>query len=226
MGNQSLAFYFGELIAHIAPVLIVGGISAMISKSGLKNGLLSHSAITSLIFGAIAIFGSLSIADQTSNELELKTPTYFLLVIPILLFSISFLLQNSSWNEKSENNINKIKIVQDFKKLFLGRIGRFELFKYQLASGVVFMLLAMSAFIPSQSFNDLMSVLWMIKTLVLIIIGYLIVIIGSVRRLHDINLTGWYSILTLIPILGFIFSTILLFVPGNKESNKYGEIPK
>lgn len=46
-----------------------------------------------------------------------------------------------------------------------------------------------------------------------------------VRRLHDINKTGWLSLLSLIPVVGIILTIYLLFPKGDYTSNKYGEIP-
>lgn len=47
-------------------------------------------------------------------------------------------------------------------------------------------------------------------------------IVFFIRRLHDFNLSGWFALITLVPIIGAIFSLVVLFIPGNKEGNKYG----
>ena len=47
-----------------------------------------------------------------------------------------------------------------------------------------------------------------------------------VRRLHDINKSGWYSLLAFIPIIGTIICFIFLIIEGDKSENKYGENPK
>ena len=45
------------------------------------------------------------------------------------------------------------------------------------------------------------------------------IIIWGVRRMHDVNKSGWYI---LVPIYNFI----LAFTPGTKGANDYGEDPK
>lgn len=45
------------------------------------------------------------------------------------------------------------------------------------------------------------------------------------QRFHDMNMTGWYSPLVLIPFIGFIFAILLLFVSGSKDANKFGKKP-
>ena len=54
----------------------------------------------------------------------------------------------------------------------------------------------------------------------------------TVRRLHDINLSGWftlYMLIMLIPVIGeaiaIIISMVIGVVQGSAESNKFGENP-
>jgi len=45
-----------------------------------------------------------------------------------------------------------------------------------------------------------------------------------VRRLHDINRTGWWLLIA-FTIIGIIPLIIWAIQPGNQESNRYGEDP-
>ena len=45
-----------------------------------------------------------------------------------------------------------------------------------------------------------------------------------IKRLHDINLSGWFSLINLIPVLNFFFFFFLLF-KRPVEPNKYGTSP-
>ena len=47
-----------------------------------------------------------------------------------------------------------------------------------------------------------------------------------VRRLHDVGKSGWFYLIILIPIIGFIWILILLCSDGVKEENKWGTNPK
>lgn len=47
----------------------------------------------------------------------------------------------------------------------------------------------------------------------------------TARRLHDTERSGWWMLLILIPILGWIPLLILLVLPGDVGSNKYGREP-
>lgn len=45
--------------------------------------------------------------------------------------------------------------------------------------------------------------------------------VGS-RRLHDINKSGWFQLIWIIPILGWIYLIYLLAQPGDAGDNQYG----
>jgi len=48
----------------------------------------------------------------------------------------------------------------------------------------------------------------------------------SVRRLHDINKSGWMIFISLIPIVGAIWLFVLMVTEGTKGDNQYGPDPK
>ncbi|WP_425484417.1 DUF805 domain-containing protein [Desulfoluna butyratoxydans] len=44
----------------------------------------------------------------------------------------------------------------------------------------------------------------------------------SVKRLHDLNRSGWWFLLNLIPLIGNLFLGFLLcFIPGTKSGNSF-----
>ena len=47
-----------------------------------------------------------------------------------------------------------------------------------------------------------------------------------VRRLHDIDRSGWWMLIALIPLLGWIVLFVFLCLDGTFGSNRYGEDPK
>jgi uncharacterized membrane protein YhaH (DUF805 family) len=51
------------------------------------------------------------------------------------------------------------------------------------------------------------------------------VISVSVRRLHDINKSGWFFLFWFIPIVGWIFLLIWYCRKGDPISNRFGEPP-
>lgn len=47
-------------------------------------------------------------------------------------------------------------------------------------------------------------------------------IVMFIRRLHDLNMSAWFILLNLVPILGTLFYLFIICAPGNKEGNKFG----
>jgi uncharacterized membrane protein YhaH (DUF805 family) len=45
----------------------------------------------------------------------------------------------------------------------------------------------------------------------------------QIKRLHDINKSGWYTLLSIIPIINLIMFVILLVRKGDTTSNKFGD---
>ena len=46
----------------------------------------------------------------------------------------------------------------------------------------------------------------------------------GVRRLHDINKSGWFLLLPLIPLVGAIILLVFYCLPSVDEDNRFGEI--
>jgi uncharacterized membrane protein YhaH (DUF805 family) len=61
--------------------------------------------------------------------------------------------------------------------------------------------------------------------MILIFVG-LYTISYSIRRLHDLDTSGWWLLLQLIPFVGQIQFLILLFANGTVGQNKFGADPK
>lgn len=46
-----------------------------------------------------------------------------------------------------------------------------------------------------------------------------------IRRLHDLNRSGWYYFVLLVPLVNVLFSLYLFFAPGTVGPNQYGADP-
>ena len=47
-----------------------------------------------------------------------------------------------------------------------------------------------------------------------------------VRRLHDVGKSGWFILISIIPLIGAIWFLVLMCTDGNSEENTYGPSPK
>lgn len=46
------------------------------------------------------------------------------------------------------------------------------------------------------------------------------------RRLHDTGRSGWWILISLIPVVGAIWLIVLLCLDSQPEANEWGENPK
>jgi len=66
-----------------------------------------------------------------------------------------------------------------------------------------------------------LHVLFIAIALAAMIAGWL----QTIKRLHDLDKSGWYSLLLLIPFVNFVFGLYILFKKGADGRNQYGDDP-
>lgn len=47
----------------------------------------------------------------------------------------------------------------------------------------------------------------------------------AIRRMHDLNKSGWWLLISFIPYVDLVFSLYVIFAPGTRGPNRYGEDP-
>ena len=101
---------------------------------------------------------------------------------------------------------------------FSGRLNRLRFLGYD-AIVTVFLLLLKAVI------ENVDNTVTLVLLLILVIISTVSAISICVRRLHDIELSGWFALIKLIPIVNFILDLILIFKKGTDGPNEYGEDP-
>ena len=48
----------------------------------------------------------------------------------------------------------------------------------------------------------------------------------SIRRLHDIDRSGWWVLLVFVPFLGLVVLLVFMATPGSEMANRFGPSPK
>jgi len=110
------------------------------------------------------------------------------------------------------------------KDIFFNHRGRFsrETFVVTFAGLLLFM------FISSPLLYKLCGLFlpWLfIVLLAMAYVGYIIyaMIVLCIKRLHDLNMSGWTSFLVMIPLVNLLFIAYLCLKEGDFGSNRYGE---
>jgi amino acid transporter len=59
---------------------------------------------------------------------------------------------------------------------------------------------------------------------------YIAMIVMSVmiakRRLNDLNRSGWWFLLFIVPLINFVMAIYVIFFPGTEGSNNFGPAPE
>lgn len=122
---------------------------------------------------------------------------------------------NTSYNEPKFLSLN-------------GRIGRLRYLAYGAGLGLIFYAVLLIALIP---FGGLFGGGSSSSFLALAVMGvlYIPMLVFSwgfmVRRLNDMNRSGWFSLLMLIPLVNFFVALYLIFGRGTDGVNNYGAPP-
>lgn len=108
-----------------------------------------------------------------------------------------------------------------------GRIGRLRYLIYQLGVYIlttVFLLLSIPfGFLIKGSPN--IEIIIKLYLAICMIIMLVFSFIFMKRRLNDLNHSGWFSLLTIIPFINSLLWIYLLFFPGIQGENHYGIEP-
>lgn len=104
------------------------------------------------------------------------------------------------------------------KSFYSGRIGRLHYFLILLLSALGYYLLGLD----TQHFTGLR----LIEAVVFSAFILIFILPLHVRRLHDLNFTGWFVLLIAIPFLNIGVMLFLLLMPGTKGRNSYDQVRK
>ena len=55
------------------------------------------------------------------------------------------------------------------------------------------------------------------------VIALVVILVNSIRRLHDLGRGGWWVVLLAVPIVNIFLQLYLWFMPGRAEANRFGE---
>jgi len=113
-----------------------------------------------------------------------------------------------------------------------GRLGRVRYFVYAMTITLivyaVFAAVTAFAAVAGQPATEPGGVMFSVLMVLLAVGGVftgVMSIIYGVRRLNDMNMSGWLILLMFVPLANFVMALVMLFVPGSKGENKYGPAP-
>tara|TARA_B100000427_G_C15347411_1_gene523909 strand:+ start:241 stop:633 length:393 start_codon:yes stop_codon:yes gene_type:complete len=125
-----------------------------------------------------------------------------------------------------------LKVMRDNYANFSGRARRKEYWMFYLFYVIALIVLMVldnvlgTAWTIDAGYGQSVSMgygwLYMIGALAHMIPGLAV----SIRRLHDIGKSGWWVLISLVPLIGGIWLLVLWCTEGEKSENKWGSDPK
>ena len=112
--------------------------------------------------------------------------------------------------------MNFIESIQTCYKRFFdfsGRASKSEYWWFQLYNTILYIL----TFVFQNDLALLFSIL--------VIANLIPVFAAGVRRVHDSNKSGWWILISFVPIIG-LYIIVLLITDGSKGKNQFGPKPK
>ena len=115
-------------------------------------------------------------------------------------------------------------IIEPFVKYaeFDGRSNRQSFIVFQVVHITMILFSAISDYQFNFYVDDTSIGIFLFVTLLLLMIPSIAI---TIRRLHDLDKSGFYYFLFFIPYVNFLFYMYLIFAPGTKYANQFGPIP-
>ena len=108
------------------------------------------------------------------------------------------------------------------KKYFVlkGRASRSEFWFFQLLLTVI----SIPIFIFENATDDTIIIIAGILGIIILLL-LIPTITVTVRRFHDINKSGWFVLLEIIPFFGWLIVLVMLIEKGTEGKNRFGDYP-
>ena len=114
---------------------------------------------------------------------------------------------------------------------FNGRIGRLRYLAYSVGTGFLLMLamvplVGASALMGAGADPSAMGALATVAITVIYVAMLVLSVMFAKRRLNDLNRSGWWFLVFIVPIVNLLLTIYLIFFPGTDGSNNFGPAPE
>ena len=109
---------------------------------------------------------------------------------------------------------------------FNGRIGRLRYMAYGIGSYLLLMLIMIpvggsSVFMGEPAVSSVGAIAMGIISIAMLVAG----VAFAKRRLNDLNRSGWWILLSIVPFVNLLFTIYIIFFPGTDGDNNFGAAP-
>ncbi|WP_232667461.1 DUF805 domain-containing protein [Pseudonocardia sp. TRM90224] len=121
-----------------------------------------------------------------------------------------------------------LKVLKQYAD-FRGRARRTEYWMFTLVTVLVAVVLSVldHALFGAVTFGSVGEITGLGWLYVIYMVATLIPSLAvSVRRLHDIDRSGWWVLIGFVPLVGFIVQLVFAVTEGTRGANRFGPDPK
>ncbi len=117
--------------------------------------------------------------------------------------------------------VEAVKSVFGQYATFTGRARRSEYWYFTLFNFLVSLVISVlwAVILRGEGSLNFLSGIWTLAT-------FVPSLAVSIRRLHDTGKSGWYCLISLIPLVGAIILIVFLATDSQPGTNQYGPNPK
>lgn len=115
-----------------------------------------------------------------------------------------------------------MEMIKRYSFFGTGKLNRLGFLRNQLISFVLVWILAFNVVLLDldlENEESMSTTIYAILFFVMLVVAGLISIFAFIQRLHDLNKSGWWTLLAYIPLINLIFILYLLFAKGLVTSN-------
>lgn len=116
-----------------------------------------------------------------------------------------------------------LKVVRDNYANFEGRARRQEYWMFVLFNLIFIIAIALVSGVLAGLLD---APGFMFLYIIYVLAVFIPSLAVAVRRLHDVGKSGWFYLISLIPLIGGIWLFVLFVTEGDKGANQYGPDPK
>jgi uncharacterized membrane protein YhaH (DUF805 family) len=121
--------------------------------------------------------------------------------------------------------------LKQLQKLFFTIDGRITRMQYSITLILPFLTIVLVLFsfglinlfpLP-EVIKSILNYTLTLTALLSILLGIILSFTLGIKRLHDVNFSGWFILINFIPMVSFALFLFLVFMPGTEGKNEYGK---
>lgn len=111
---------------------------------------------------------------------------------------------------------------------FRGRARRKEYWGFALFAVILVVFAGLAGFTAGMAlgYEETEEPVWTaLATSAMLLVLFIPALAVTVRRQHDIGLSGWFLLLSLIPTVGSLIILVFTLIPSQRHANRWGPVP-